>query len=323
MIVLMEYCNLTIEELKGEEMIYLSLCIPTNGIEEWVFPVLEKIYMQNVEHSLWEVVLTDNGANENFEKRMLDYVRQKDNLIYKKTNAYMFENQIEALKLANGEYLKFVNHRSLLEPGSIQWMVELIKDNLTDKPVIYLSNGVLRRFGQESLNFDLFVKRLGQYASWTTGVGVWKTDFEKIPHDHIYNKISPHSDVLFSERKKQRYVIDDRVWSKEIDTNHSKKGCYDLYKAFGCEELMITLNLFIDGDISAETFKSVKKSYEKCLSGFYLDFNILKKPCSYVTNGFHDAMGIFFDERKIIFLAYIRLLYRIIKYPVQKIRGRK
>lgn len=304
-------------------MIYLSLCIPTNGIEEWVIPVLERIYVQNVEHTLWEVVITDNGGNEEFEKRMSSYAKQKTNLLYKKTDAYMFENQIEALKLANGEYLKFVNHRFLLEPGSIQWMIDLIKDNISDKPVIYLSNGVLKMPRREEMNFDSFVRKLGQYASWTTGVGVWKTDFEKIPYDHIYNKISPHSDVLFSERKKLRYIIDDRIWSKEIDTNHSKKGCYDLYKAFGCEELTITLNLFIDGDISAETFKSVKKSYEKCLSGFYLDFNILKKPCSYFINGFHDAMGIFFDERKIIFLAYMRLLYRIIKHPIKKIRGNK
>lgn len=304
-------------------MVYLSLCIPTNGVEEWVFPVLEKIYMQNVEHTFWEVVVTDNGVNDAFKEKMLSYALQKDNLIYKRTNAYMFENQIEALRLANGEYLKFVNHRSLLEPGAIQWMIDLIKDNMSDRPVIYFSNGVLKMYRQEAMNFDSFVRKLGQYASWTTGVGVWKNDFEKIPDNHIYNKISPHSDVLFSERKKQRYIIDDRIWATEIEANHGKKGCYDLYKTFGCEELTITLNLFIDGDISAETFKCVKKSYQKCLSGFYLDFNILKKPCSYVINGFHDAMGIFFDERKIIFLAYIRLLYRIIKYPVKKLRGQK
>ena len=38
--------------------------------------------------------------------------------------------------------------------------------------------------------------------------------------------------------------------SKDIDTNASKKGTYDLFKAFAVEEVTIALNLLIDGDIS-------------------------------------------------------------------------
>ena len=44
----------------------LSLCIPTNGISEWVFPVLDSIYNQKVDDSLFEVIVTDNGNNEQF-----------------------------------------------------------------------------------------------------------------------------------------------------------------------------------------------------------------------------------------------------------------
>lgn len=42
-------------------MKYLSLCLPTNGIIKWVFPVLDNIYKQPADPSEWELVVTDNG----------------------------------------------------------------------------------------------------------------------------------------------------------------------------------------------------------------------------------------------------------------------
>lgn len=49
----------------------ISLCIPTNGVIEWVFPVLESIYAQGVETALYEIVITDNGDNIEFKKKII------------------------------------------------------------------------------------------------------------------------------------------------------------------------------------------------------------------------------------------------------------
>ena len=65
----------------------LTLCIPTNGVLEWVFPVLDSIYMQGVDEALFEVVVTDNGKNELFEQGMREYEEKYANLIYRKTTA--------------------------------------------------------------------------------------------------------------------------------------------------------------------------------------------------------------------------------------------
>lgn len=301
-------------------MKYLSLCIPTNGIIEWVFPVLDAIYDQNVDPALWEVIVTDNGDNAEFFKRMTKYAASHANLIYKKTDAFLFENQIEALRLASGEYLKFLNHRSLLEPGAILWLIQLVKETLNDKPVMYLSNGALKyRERQIYDSFDGFVRGLREFASWTTGVGVWKSDFDKIPLDWKYNRISPHSDVLFWERHRDKYLIDDKVWSHDIDSSHVKKGKYDLYRAFGCEEIMVTLNLLNDGDICADTLKYVIKCYEKYVAGLYLRFNILRKPCSYSLDGFDDAMGIFLSKRRVLLMAYMRIPKMIVVNVCRKL----
>ena len=300
-------------------MIYLSLCLPTNGISEWVFPVLDKIYQQKADINEWELIVTDNGNNVEFSKGMEKYALEHQNLIYQKNDAFLFGNQIEALKLAKGEYLKFLNHRSLLEEGALQWMINTIKECVDEKPVLYFSNGVMGyKSPYVSSEFDGFVKGLKEFASWTTGVGVWKTDFESIPSNWTYNSISPHSDVLFWVKDREKYIIDDTVWSHDIDESHARKGKYDLFRAFGIEEISITLDLLNKRAITPQTFKSVVKAYEKRVSGFYLQFVILKEPCSYILDGFNDAMGIFLNKRRVLLKAYSGLPKILIMKIYQK-----
>ena len=66
----------------------LSLCIPTNGISEWVFPVLDSIYEQANSLQKFEVVVTDNGNNLDFYNRMQEYCSRYQNLCYEKTKAH-------------------------------------------------------------------------------------------------------------------------------------------------------------------------------------------------------------------------------------------
>ncbi len=290
----------------------LSLCLPTNGVIEWVFPVLDSIYNQNVDESLFEVIVTNNGENDNFHEMMLGYAQNHKNLIYKKTDAYMFYNQLEALKLATGQYLKLINHRATLTHGSIYEMIRIINENMELKPVMYFSNGVLLH-DYTLENFDKFVYHLGKFASWTTGVGIWKQDYDHLPEDIKIDKISPHSCILFANRDKNSYKIYNYIFCKEIVTDHSKKGTYDLFKAFAVEELTITQNLFIDGDIKAATLKKIKRDYKLFVVDLYWDFVIRHKPCSYDLSGFDDAMGIYFNKYEIVLLAYLSGIKKLLR----------
>lgn len=295
----------------------ISLCLPTNGIAEWVFQVLDSIYAQPVDHSFFEVIVTNNGNNEEFHELMIKYKEAHNNLIYKKTDAYMFHNQLEALKLASGKYLKFVNHRTKVTDGAINKLIKVIYENLEEKPVMYFSNGVLKK-DYELNSFDEYVRCLGMYASWTTGVGIWKTDYDKLPINIKIDKISPHSCILFANRDRKKYKICNFVFCEEIEKNHTKKGTYDIFKAFGVEELTITQNLFIDGDITATTLKKVKKDYRQFIAALYFDFVVRKKPCSYDLSGFDDAMGIYFNKYDIMLQAYFIGFKRLIKKLIRR-----
>lgn len=279
----------------------LSLCMPTNGIAEWVFSSLDSIYASNVDISLFEVIVTDNGDNAYFKTRMNEYSNKHENLTYRETNAYMFDNQLEALKLASGDYLKFVNHRSVLMPDKLQYMIDFIENYKEEKPVIYFSNGAMgwgpnhKEFG----TFDEFVRNLGVYGTWTSGVGIWKTTYEKIKNNMQYDRISPHAGILYGDRTNTKYIINDRYWMKDIASDHRNKGKYNLYKAFGLDEFIITVNLYRDGNISEDTLIHVKNCFRDFLVQLYKDFDINKMPCSYDLDGFDKHLRVFFDPEEI------------------------
>ena len=127
----------------------LSLCIPTNGISEWVFPVLESIYREanegGVALSLFEVIMTDNGDDRAFREKICRYQKDHANLRYQKTEAAGFLNEAESYKLAKGILVKFINHRTCLKSGALNYWLRFIEryQNATEKPVVYFSNGVL------------------------------------------------------------------------------------------------------------------------------------------------------------------------------------
>lgn len=208
-----------------EKETYLSLCIPTNGVIEWVIPVIESIYAQECDHGQFEVIVTDNGSNDEFRVRMLEIASRYKNFIYRRTDAFMFLNQIEAFKLAKGQLIKFVNHRMILIPGSVKYLVTFAQQNTKDKPVVYFSNGILNKKTklEECNSFDGFVRTLSYWSSWSGGTAIWKRDFENIDLARPFNKLFPHTDIVFSNKTHDHYMIDDTVLMDTLPTDETKK----------------------------------------------------------------------------------------------------
>lgn len=280
----------------------VSLCIPTNGVIEWVFPVLDSIYKQRCLDELFEVVITDNGDNQEFEKQILLYKQNHPNLHYYQTDALPFINEIESYNRARGHLIKFVNHRTILVNGALNQLVNLVKDNFEKKPVIYFANGVLEKKNEtfEYNSFDEFVKNLSYWSSWSTGMTIWKEDFEKLPKDvSTFNELFPHTNVLFAETDRDQYLIDNTIIFNEISQGKKPKGNYDLFYAFGVEYPSIILDLYRNNSITINTFKSVLKDNLLFISELYYSYFIKKEYCSYDLNGLNNMYGIFYTKSQL------------------------
>lgn len=296
----------------------LSFCIPTNGVSEWVFPVLDSIYAQARNESPVEVIVSDNGKNSVFKKEILLYQRRHSNLAYTETNSSQFINEIEAYRQAQGELIKFVNHRTLLTPGSLQKLLDFADKNLHRKPVVYFSNGVLpmsrtvHAFG----SFDHFVRNLSFWSSWSTGMTVWKSDLEPLlQENHSFNELFPHTDILFHQRKRELYLIDNSVIFEELPQGNHPKGHYDLFHAFGVEYPWILCSLLKDGSISSDTFRAVKEDNLDFVAKLWYRYCFRGEYCSYDLTGLPDMYGIFYGpwdlKRKVIRRAFQKLIRKL------------
>lgn len=277
----------------------VSLCIPTNGIIEWVCPVLDSIFGQNINSEKYEVIVTDNGHDLDFEKIMSVYCEKHSNFFYKKTNAYMFQNQIEAFRLAKGYFIKFVNHRMTLNDDALKHIIEFVENNKEEKPIVYFLNGALstKKPIVECDNFERFVEHLSYWSSWSAGLAIWADDFEIISENQEFNLYFPHITVLFNEKKRSKYIIDNTPLMNEINVASSKKGKYNLFKVFAVEYVSVIGDLMRNEDISVQTFLKIKKSILKFVSELYWNFVLRKKECSYILEDNKDYIRVYYNLR--------------------------
>jgi len=231
----------------------LSICLPTNGAVEWVLPTLRGVYSQGVDNSLFEVVITDNGANSSLDQCLSEF--DYSNLCYEKTTDSGFLNLMTCLKKGRGLYCKMLNHRSVLVPGALQMMIDTVEKNKDSKPILYFMDGQLDAEPLvECANLDSFVRTMNYWSTWSAGVGVWQTDLNALD-GLVLNETFPQSALMFDIRKESEYVISNRKYQDM--QNEDGKGGYDLFWAFAVEFPNIWRELVKQGRLSKETFDYV------------------------------------------------------------------
>lgn len=307
----------------------ISLCIPTNGVIEWIFPVLESIYSQKIDNNLFEVVVCDNGNNPDFKSKIKEFASNHSNFIYKETSAPLFLSEPETYKLSNGHFIKFINHRTKLINGTLKYFIDFVQKymNNEEKPIIYFTNNLLKQKNKvfEFSNFSDFVENLKIYSSWSTGMGIWKDDFDKLLSENpVFNELFPHTTVLFNERKRKKYIIDNNFLLDEMPQAKKPKGNYDLFYAFGVEYPSILLNLVISGDLDCNAFITLKKEILKFCSSLASDYFVFKLYCSYDLNNFNKSMSVFYNKVEVYYSIFYISIWKIIKKIFKRLfLGRK
>lgn len=304
----------------------LSICIPTNGAVEWVIPVIDSIYAQGVENSLYEVIVTDNGENNNLQEAVKKY--GYSNFHYSHNNSKGFTNQIDAFEKCQGVFCKMLNHRSRMRPGSIEAILGIVRKYQFQKPILYFAEG-LAKGGDiiECQNTDEFVKRLGVWCSWSAGVGAWKEDIKSIRSREI-DSTFPHTALLFDLREKPKYVIWNGLY--EVMASDEGKGGYDLFNAFGVRLLDLLNKLRIKGEISIQSYLYLKKDVYAFLQEQYLREVLLPTKHSFIIKNVRESIEVYFGRLyyyNLVIWAWVRkplVLFKILGYnTINKIKSKK
>ena len=276
----------------------LTICIPTNGIVEWVFPVLDSIFQQDdVDLSHYEVVVTDNGENAAFKTGIKKYEEKYFNLRYYETNEAGFLNQVACFKKARGKFVKFLNHRMPMLPGGLRYLLDYVTEAGENRIPIYFSNGVLKQEERMQCgSFDAFIARLGVYTTWSGGLAYWNTDRILSSNSTDYNALFPHFYILSMETDKILYYIDDHELTTSLNADETKKGIYDFYYAFAVEFPSLLLQLNREGKIGLQTFLSVKDELLEWIADQFINYRILRTKTSYDLSNFPQTIHVYWGN---------------------------
>lgn len=297
----------------------LSLCIPTNGAVQWVLPVLDSIYNQNYDLNKYEVVITDNGKDSQLASYLKNY--EHPNLRYIVTSDEGFLNLVTSLKEGRGLFCKMINHRSVLMPGTIEEMIQLIERYKDCQPTIFFSDGNVK--GRELIeckNLDQFIANLSYWTSWSAGIGFWRKDIEKIDSVEL-DKMFPNASLLLNLRKESQYVI----WNKKYEQmeDDSGKGGYDLFQTFGVGYLDIINDLRFKNRISQETFLKVKSELYGFLSSLYINEVVLPTKHTFIIGDVRKSLNVYFsdlDYYKLVVMAWLKIPYSYSWYIINSLK---
>lgn len=240
----------------------LSICIPTYNRPLILKEVLESIFSQNVDTSLYEVCVSDNAKSDENEEMIKTFFPKQQNLVYKRSTCEGFMNSIEALKLGCGQFLKLNNDTGKFRPNALECMLEKIKkyDN-NQQPVLFFS--MANEKNEESMlkiytSFDDFLFNVSYWSTWSSAFCIQKNNFEKIIQRNIeIDKMFPHTSFLFALTDAEEYVVDDFKYIDTIEVN--KKGGYNLTETFGVRYIDMVKKLYENKFISKFTLKKIKK----------------------------------------------------------------
>ena len=277
-------------------MYWLSICIPTNGVYEWMKPVMESILSQQADPAEYEIVVSDNGDHEEFKEYMRELAGAHGNIRYHESQSQGFLNQLDAFRMASGRFIKFLNHRFTLRERAVEEFIRIAKEFHEKRPQLYFTNGSLGKEAQYQFTaFDEYVRKLSFYSSWSGGVAFWKED--PIP-EAVSSTYFPHLEFAL-DPKKSAYVIDNTPLMNEIPSDSTKKGSYNLFEAFAVDYYEYYIRMREAGMISEATLKDFKNKLTLYLSSLYCDFIVNSTPCSYKLDNCEENISKYFDLENI------------------------
>ena len=102
----------------------LSIIIPLYNCERYIKQCLDSIYWQDINESEYEVIVVDDGSKDNGFQIVSEYAQKHDNI-----NLIHQENQgvacarNNAIKIAKGLYITFIDADDLIVPESLKLML--------------------------------------------------------------------------------------------------------------------------------------------------------------------------------------------------------
>lgn len=203
----------------------------------------------------FEVIVSDNDP-----KKVLQCLTNEfnySNFKYYATDCNGFLNSYYVLTYGTGSLLKLHNNTMLWKPGSLKKFLQIIRNNLEKKSLLFFTNGIRQTYATHQFNdFDRFMCDLSYFSSWSNGFCIWKGDLDANKSIDI-NEYFPQTSILLTQYYKDSFISSDYPFFELQKV--SKKGGYNVFKVFGIDYLGLIEKEYLKGHISKRTFDKFKR----------------------------------------------------------------
>ena len=305
--------------------VFLSICIPTYNRALYLDQTLNSIIVQEVFVSTneIEIIISDNCSSDDTELISLKYVNLFPSKVkYFRNEENIHDNNFEkVLSLGKGCYLKLNNDTLIHRDGSLSKMIGQIKKEISTKPVIFFSNGLLGN-KTEFLGCGLndFISTVSFNTTWIALFGIWKEDFEK---HSSFSKFSHlrlvQTDVLFYLiNLKKKYVINNQLIF--VSNDPVKKGGYDLITVFLDNYNFLLSRELSSGNISSQAYKEELRNLLLRFFPYWLtNISIESNQYSFQLNSPFQRINSFLKDSPLLLgFFYFKYIYMYIKLLIKK-----
>jgi glycosyltransferase involved in cell wall biosynthesis len=304
----------------------LSICIPTYNRADILDKCVASIVSQNeFESDDVELVISDNASDDNTEEIVKKYQKVYKNIYYSRNNKNIRDMNFPLVTgQASGIFRKLCNDTLIFKKGSIVKLINIVRDNAIERPVLFFLNGQDGKKKNELYvlnDFDAFVKIVSFYSTWIGGFGIWEDDYDSIEDKFSGCELSLwHTKILLEMcGNKNRYLIDN-VKLFDIENPEQKNLSYGLYNVFYENYFYLYQKKIATHNLSKRTFYFLQKDI---LFGFFLPWiiNVRYDYEKYKLSANEDLYSLIKKAygRKIYYVLFVlRLRFLIIKRHIKK-----
>lgn len=295
----------------GEKL--LTIAIPTYNRSEYLDKTIESIVRDPLfSEGEVELVVSDNCSVDNTRQVVMKYQEQYDHIIYHRNDENIRDaNFVKVLSLGQGTFLKLYNDTALFLDGTIAFLLNVIKKNIEDKPVMCFPNAELPHISiteTECNSFEEFVNVMSFYSTWIAAFGIWKEDFNQLTD--IYRSVPLQlwqTDILFRLVSQKQSVIVYNQKLVQIQTLQ-KKGGYNIFEVFANNYLSLYKEYLVDEQLSKSAFRKEKRHLFRYFFLGWIKILRIKKNDTYDFE-IGKGINILYKHYKTYLIFYAGLIY--------------
>jgi glycosyltransferase involved in cell wall biosynthesis len=286
----------------------VSIIIPTYNTGRFLYEAIESVIGQS--YNEWELIIIDDGSDIDIKEDLIPYLKDERIKYIKKENSGVCDTRNLGAKMANGNFLCFLDADDIYLKDNLKEKVKYLKDN----PEIPLIHANVEVVDKNSKPTGIYYKGLGGYVLddlllWQTtvipapsSIMIRKTVFYEIGEWDINFSTAADQDFFFRICAKYKIGHINNVLTKYRLLDDSMSRNIQLMEI---DHIAVYQKTEKNGLFKTFIFK------RKCFSNLYLTLS-----GSWFTNGNNKIRGLKFLIKSIFY--YPPVCFKLIRKITQK-----